>query len=79
MSTSIKELRYQVMLALYLPILLYSFSTFDLDSDVVAFDAEPVLIEGQVEDVGQATQLGAPGAEDVGEAIPVDSLASIGR
>ena len=31
----IKQLRYRVMLALYLPILLYSFSTFDLNEESV--------------------------------------------
>jgi hypothetical protein len=44
----IKELRYQVMLALYLPILLYSFSTFDLkEKSVAAEKVEPVLVGGQ--------------------------------
>ncbi|MFB6247237.1 MAG: hypothetical protein ABEL97_01555 [Salinibacter sp.] len=44
----IKELRYQVMLALYLPILLYSFSTFDLSEQSVAAEkVEPVLVGGQ--------------------------------
>lgn len=44
----IKELRYQVMLALYLPILLYSFSTFDLKEQTVAAEkVSPVLVGGQ--------------------------------
>lgn len=44
----IKELRYQVMLALYLPILLYSFSTFDLSEQSVAAEkVTPVLVGGQ--------------------------------
>ncbi len=44
-STRIKELRYQVMLALYLPILLYSFSTFDLDEDTFAVkEVRPVVV-----------------------------------
>lgn len=44
----IKQLRYRVMLALYLPILLYSFSTFDLKEKSVAAKAvEPVLVGGQ--------------------------------
>lgn len=44
----IKELRYQVMLALYLPILLYSFSTFDLkEQTVAAEEVSPVLVGGQ--------------------------------
>lgn len=47
-GTDIKELRYQVMLALYLPILLYSFSTFDLsEQSVAAKKVEPVLVGGQ--------------------------------
>lgn len=47
-SGRIKELRYQVMLALYLPILLYSFSTFDLSEQSVAAEkVEPVLVGGQ--------------------------------
>ncbi len=44
----IKQLRYRVMLALYLPILLYSFSTFDLkEKSVAAKSVEPVLVGGQ--------------------------------
>lgn len=44
----IKELRYQVMLALYLPILLYSFSTFDLkEQSVAAEKVTPILVGGQ--------------------------------
>lgn len=43
-----KELRYRVMLALYLPILLYAFSTFELEEDVVAAKkVKPVLVGGQ--------------------------------
>lgn len=71
-DSTIKELRYQVMLALYLPILLYSFSTFDLPDDTVAMEAEPVLVEGHVEDVGDAVDVGPE--EDVGEPIDPDSL-----
>lgn len=44
----IKQLRYRVMLALYLPILLYSFSTFDLkEKSVAAEKVAPILIGGQ--------------------------------
>jgi hypothetical protein len=44
----IKQLRYRVMLALYLPILLYSFSTFDLkEQSVAAEEVAPVLVGGQ--------------------------------
>lgn len=47
-GTDIKELRYQVMLALYLPILLYSFSTFDLkEKSVAAEKVKPILVGGQ--------------------------------
>jgi len=47
-GSDIKELRYKVMLALYLPILLYSFSTFDLSEQSVAAEkVEPVLVGGQ--------------------------------
>lgn len=45
--TQIKDLRYRVMLALYLPILLYAFSTFDLsDESVAAQEVSPMLVEG---------------------------------
>ena len=41
----VKELRYYVMLALYFPILLYAFSTFDLDEDTYAVQGiEPVVV-----------------------------------
>ena len=41
----IKELRYQVMLALYLPILLYSFSTFDLKETTFAVtEVNPIVV-----------------------------------
>lgn len=44
----IKQLRYRVMLALYLPILLYSFSTFDLkEQSVAAEKVTPILVGGQ--------------------------------
>lgn len=44
----IKQLRYRVMLALYLPILLYSFSTFDLKEETVAAKkVHPILVGGQ--------------------------------
>lgn len=43
-GADIKQLRYQVMLALYLPILLYSFSTFDLDETTFAVkEVKPVI------------------------------------
>lgn len=44
----IKQLRYRVMLALYLPILLYSFSTFDIkEKTVLVKEVKPVLSGGQ--------------------------------
>jgi len=44
----IKQLRYRVMLALYLPILLYSFSTFDLkEKSVAAEKVQPILVGGE--------------------------------
>ena len=44
-SSGIKELRYQVMLALYLPILLYSFSTFDLEETTFAVtEVNPIVV-----------------------------------
>jgi translation initiation factor 1 (eIF-1/SUI1) len=47
-KSRVKELRYQIMLALYLPILLYSFSTFDLEESTVAAQrVESRLIEEQ--------------------------------
>lgn len=50
----IKELRYYVMLALYFPILLYSFSTFDLDETTYAVSGlEPVVIGDPVVVLGQ--------------------------
>lgn len=71
-TSSTKQLRYRIMLALYLPILLYSFSTFDLTEDVVAFTAEPTIEEGHIEDVGKETSL----VEDTGEPVSVDSIDS---
>lgn len=44
-TAGIKELRYQVMLALYLPILLYSFSTFDLEETSFAVtEVNPIVV-----------------------------------
>lgn len=41
----LKELRYNIMLALYFPILLYAFSTFDLEDDVFVVEGlEPVVV-----------------------------------
>jgi hypothetical protein len=53
-QASIKQLRYQVMLALYLPILLYSFSTFDVDETTVAVkEVQPVLVGEETIILGQ--------------------------
>ncbi len=50
----VKELRYNVMLALYFPILLYSFSTFDLDDSTYAVSGlEPIVVGDQVVVLGQ--------------------------
>jgi len=46
-SQEIQDLRYKVMLALYLPILLYAFSTFDAGEEVVGAEVQPVLIGEQ--------------------------------
>jgi hypothetical protein len=41
----LKDLRYNIMLALYFPILLYAFSTFDLQDDVFVVEGlEPVVV-----------------------------------
>ncbi len=54
MRSKIKDLRYQVMLALYLPILLYAFSTFDLDeSAYVVGELEPVVVGERTVVLGQ--------------------------
>lgn len=51
---SIKDLRYNVMLALYFPILLYAFSTFDLsDETYVVNDIQPVVVGDQTVVLGQ--------------------------
>ncbi|MEM8599336.1 MAG: hypothetical protein AAGF99_05410 [Bacteroidota bacterium] len=51
---SVKDMRYNVMLALYFPILLYAMSTFDLDDSTIAvgnvqpyLDAEETVVLGQ--------------------------------
>jgi len=50
----VKELRYYVMLALYFPILLYAFSTFDLDENTYAVQGiEPVVVGEQTVVLGQ--------------------------
>lgn len=51
---SIKDLRYNVMLALYFPILLYAFSTFDLsDETFVVNDVRPVVVGERTVVLGQ--------------------------
>ncbi|MCB0719801.1 MAG: hypothetical protein KDD65_15240 [Bacteroidetes bacterium] len=50
----IKELRYYVMLALYFPILLYAFSTFDLDETTYAVKGiEPIVVAEDIVVLGQ--------------------------
>ncbi len=51
---SLKDLRYNVMLALYFPILLYAFSTFDLSDDsFVVNEVTPVVVGDQTVVLGQ--------------------------
>lgn len=51
---SLKDIRYNVMLALYFPILLYAFSTFDLDeSSFVVQDVDPVVVGDRTVVLGQ--------------------------
>ena len=50
----LKELRYNIMLALYFPILLYAFSTFDISENVYAVeDLSPVVMGDQTVVLGQ--------------------------
>lgn len=52
--SELKDLRYNVMLALYFPILLYAFSTFDLSEDTFVVEAlEPVVVGDQTVVLGQ--------------------------
>jgi hypothetical protein len=52
-----KELRYYVMLALYFPILLYAFSTFDLSEETFAVQGiEPLIVGEQTVVLGQPFQ-----------------------
>ncbi len=55
--SGIKELRYYVMLALYFPILLYAFSTFDLNEETfVVQEFEPVVVGSDQVVLGQPFQ-----------------------
>ena len=50
----LKELRYNIMLALYFPILLYAFSTFDLSETTYAIgDLQPVVMGDETVVLGQ--------------------------
>ena len=50
----LKELRYNIMLALYFPILLYAFSTFDLSENTFAVDElDPVVVGDATVVLGQ--------------------------
>lgn len=54
MMNRIKDLRYKIMLALYLPILLYAFSTYDLeDESFVVQSLEPVVMGQETVVLGQ--------------------------
>ncbi|PSQ82125.1 MAG: hypothetical protein BRD46_00360 [Bacteroidetes bacterium QS_8_68_15] len=54
MKSRLKDLRYSVMLALYLPILLYAFSTYDLSDDTYAVQSvEPVVVGDRTVVLGQ--------------------------
>ncbi len=50
----LKDLRYNIMLALYFPILLYAFSTFDISENTFAVESlEPVVVGQQTVVLGQ--------------------------
>ncbi len=50
----LKELRYNIMLALYFPILLYAFSTFDISENTYAIkDLQPVVVGEETVVLGQ--------------------------
>ena len=50
----LKELRYNIMLALYFPILLYAFSTFDISENTYAIgDLQPVVVGEEIVVLGQ--------------------------
>lgn len=54
MTSRLKDMRYSVMLALYLPILLYAFSTYDLSDDTYAVQSvEPVVVGDRTVVLGQ--------------------------
>ena len=80
--SGIKELRYYVMLALYFPILLYAFSTFDLNDDTFVVDSfEPVIVGSSQVVLGQEFQgraFLAVGSGQGQELIGQDGLQSIG-
>ena len=56
----IKTLRYQIMLALYLPVLLYAFSTFDISEDTAYIrDVEPIVVGQENVVLGQPYEASA--------------------
>lgn len=83
--SELKDLRYHVMLALYFPILLYAFSTFDLSEETYVVEAlapvvvgEPTVVLGQPFEAraflsvasGEGQQLSADGAlEALGDSL----------
>lgn len=80
--SGIKELRYYVMLALYFPILLYAFSTFDLNDDTFVVDSfEPVIVGSKQVVLGQEFQgraFLAVGSGQGQQLIGQDGLESVG-
>lgn len=79
---SLKDLRYNVMLALYFPILLYAFSTFDLsDESFVVNEVTPVVISDQTVVLGQPFEAKAfltIGSGEGQELIGAGSLQTVG-
>jgi hypothetical protein len=75
----IKTLRYQIMLALYLPVLLYAFSTFDVEEDTAYIrDVEPIVVGQENVVLGQPYEatayLAASGETEIGVQTNDDRL-----
>ena len=67
---SVKDMRYNVMLALYFPILLYAMSTFDLDDSTIAVgNVQPYLDAEETVVLGQPFQARAMLAVGAGEGL----------
>ncbi|MEM8556438.1 MAG: hypothetical protein AAF809_02890 [Bacteroidota bacterium] len=70
---SVKDMRYNVMLALYFPILLYAMSTFDLDDSTIAVgNVEPYLDAEETVVLGQPFQARAMLAVGSGEGLSLN-------